>query len=74
MLTTTRYIHTCRDDERDISYNMLGYEVGSVIRVYRNGVRLFEDLDYSINRQTEIITLFTRTEEGERIVFEAMTC
>ena len=26
------------------------------------------------NKQTEIITLFTRTEEGERIVFEAMTC
>ncbi len=73
MLTTTRYIYTCIDDETTISYKNLSYNAGSAIRVYRNGVRLFEDLDYTINKIDETIFLYTRSEEGERIVFEAMS-
>ena len=73
MLTQTRYIYTCIDGETEIPFKDLSYNTGSIIRVYRNGVRLFEDLDYSMNKTTEIVTLFTRAEEGERIVFEAMS-
>ena len=72
-LTRSRFIYTCRDAETTISYHGLSYSIDSVINVYRNGVRLFEDLDYSINTSLESITLFVRTEDGERIVFEAIS-
>ena len=72
MLTTTRYIYTCEDGEYTISYRGLGYTVGAQIYVYRNGVKLFPDLDYSINKADETIELFVRTELDERIVFEAL--
>ena len=72
MLTTTRYIYTCEDAETTISYRGLEYAVGAQIYVYRNGVKLFPDLDYSINKADETIELFVRTELDERIVFEAL--
>ena len=61
------------DQETIISFAGLEYSVGSIINVYRNGVRLFENLDYSMDATSETIKLFVRTEEGERIVFEALT-
>lgn len=69
---TTKYIHTCEDQEYDISFSSLEYNTGDLIHVYRNGVRLFQDLDYSVNTSDETITLFVRTEQGERIVFESL--
>lgn len=64
------YKYICADQETEISYSGLTYYTGDSISVYRNGVRLFEDIDYSINSDNETITLFTRTENGEYIVFE----
>ena len=66
-----RLVHTCLDQETKFSYKELEYNYGDIISVYRNGVRLFVDIDYNINTNLEEITLFVRTEEGERIVFES---
>lgn len=71
-IKSTKFIHDCVDQEYNISYNGLDYNTGDLIHVYRNGVRLFQDLDYSINTINETITLFVRTEQGERIVFESL--
>ena len=71
--TTTRYIHFAKDAEVDISFKDLVYSAGSIIKIYRNGVRMFVDLDYSIDITTQLIHLFNRTEENERIVFESET-
>jgi hypothetical protein len=71
-IRTNKYIHDCVDQETEISFSGLDYSTGDLIHVYRNGVRLFQDLDYSINSSKEIITLFVRTEQGERIVFESL--
>lgn len=70
-LTSTRHIYSCRDQDTEIGFSDLSYDNNSFIKIYRNGIRLFKDLDYSINMQTSTITLFTRAEEGEIIVFEA---
>lgn len=72
-INRNRYIYTALDQEIYVSFSDLSYNTNSNILVYRNGLRLFKDLDYSINMQLQTITLFTRTEEGERIVFEAET-
>ena len=69
-LRSTRFIYTCTDQETEISFSGLSYDSDGTIKVYRNGVKLFKDLDYMINMSAETITLFVRTEEGERIVFE----
>lgn len=71
--TVNRLIHVCTDQETDISYGNLNYNSGDIINVYRNGIRLFEDIDYSINIAEEIITLLTRAEDGEKLVFEAIS-
>lgn len=72
-LYKSRIVHTCIDEETIISYNGLDYNALSIINVYRNGVRLFEDIDYYIDKNNENITLFVRTNEGERIIFESIT-
>jgi len=71
-IRTSRLIHDCVDQEYNISYKGLSYTNGDLIHVYRNGVRLFQDLDYSINYISETITLYVRTEDGERIIFESL--
>lgn len=72
-INTNRYVYTCKDQEYNISFNdHLSYNDGDIINIYRNGVRLFQDLDYSINKVDETITLFVRTEYGERIIFESI--
>lgn len=74
LIKPAKYVHTCIDQETIISYKKLtADEYVGVMNVYRNGVRLFEDLDYSINEDDNEITLFVRTEEGERIVFELVS-
>lgn len=72
-ITSSRFIYTCTDQETVISYKSLSYNTGDLITVYRNGVRLFQDLDYSVNEAKEEITLYVRTEDGERIVFETIS-
>lgn len=72
-LKSTRYIYTCQDQDTVINFNNLTYTNESLIKVYRNGVRLFVDLDYSLNSANETITLFVRAEDGEKIIFEAET-
>lgn len=71
-IRSNKYIHNCQDQEYIISFNGLLYNTGDLIHVYRNGVRLFQDLDYSLNTVDETITLFVRTEQGERIIFESL--
>jgi len=70
-LNNSRYIHYCVDAENVISFKDLNYSESSLIKVYRNGVRLFKDMDYSINFSTETITLFIRTQAKEKIIFES---
>jgi hypothetical protein len=70
---STRYIYTCADRETDIPYSALDHNTDDLINVYRNGVRLFEDLDYYIDTVNEFITLFERTEKDEKIIFEALS-
>lgn len=72
-ITTNRDVHLCVDQEYIIPYSNLNYYNGDIINVYRNGVRLFRDIDYSMNENDETITLFVRTEEGERIIFETIS-
>ena len=71
-LKSSRYIHDCISEETDISYSELNYSIGDIITVYKNGIRLFEDIDYSIDTDNEIITLFVNAEENDRIIFEAL--
>lgn len=68
---TFKYI--CEDKERVIPYTGLSYNANSIINIYRNGVRLFEDLDYTHNRSNETITLMVYTESEEIIIFEAIS-
>ena len=70
-ITASRFIYTCDDQEIEIPFKGLPYDNNSRILVYRNGVRLFDALDYTMDMTKETIRLFVRTEEGERIVFEA---
>ena len=70
-LNNSRYIHYCDDAENVISFKNLNYSESSIIKVYRNGVRLFKDMDYTINFSTETITLFVRTQAKEKIIFES---
>lgn len=72
-ISSSRLIYSCTDQETVISYKDLSYSSEDLIHVYRNGVRLFRDLDYSVNEATEEITLYVRTEEGERIIFETIS-
>ena len=69
---TFKYI--CEDKERVIPYTGLSYNANSIINIYRNGVRLFEDLDYTHDRSNETITLMVHTESEEIIIFEAISC
>lgn len=71
-INSNKYCHDCIDQEYEISFNLLNYSEGNIIHVYRNGIRLFEDIDYTINLNNSTITLFVRTEQGERIVFESL--
>ena len=71
-IRSNKFVYDCADQEYTISFRNFNYNTGDLIHVYRNGVRLFQDLDYSLDTYSQTITLFVRTEEGERIVFESL--
>lgn len=71
-LRSSRWIHKALENETEICYCGMRYELGSCITVYKNGLRLFEDIDYSIDAKEEKIKLFNPTTEGDVIVFEAL--
>ena len=65
-----RYIYRCSEGDTTIPFSDLSYYTGTIINVYRNGVRLFEDLDYSADYKNQTINLYSKTQQGEIIVFE----
>ena len=69
-ITTNRLVKSLADKQVDVSFSGLEYQPDDQIFVYRNGVRLFESIDYSINLSSQNITLYVRGEDDERIVFE----
>ena len=72
-ISPNRYVYTAKEDgEEKISYEKLIFNVDRDhdIFVYRNGVRLFESIDYSMDTDKKTITLYIRTEQYEKIVFE----
>ena len=72
-LSANRFFYTTKDQETEISYNGLAINSPEPeIFVYRNGVRLFEGIDYKLDRDASKITLFVRTEAQEKIVFETL--
>jgi hypothetical protein len=70
-IRSNKIAYDCIDQETEISYDRLEYTVGDLIHVYRNGIRLFQDIDY-VDNGNKTITLYVRTESGERIVFESL--
>jgi hypothetical protein len=71
-LSANRWSVITEDAETEISYDSLSIEGEDELFVYRNGVRLFAGLDYKDDRESKVITLFTRTEDQEKIVFEKL--
>lgn len=74
--SSARYVYTIKNDkENTISFSGLSYIAGEEhnIFVYRNGVRLFESIDYSINIANKNITVYVNTEQYEKFVFEYIT-
>lgn len=72
-IAQNRFMYTAKDKELTISFKGLYYNYGDPIMVYRNGVRLFEFVDYSIDYSTETIKIYVMTEAGERFVFESLS-
>ena len=70
-LDRSRYIHYCLEDESTISFAEFDYERSSLINIYKNGIRLFEDVDYSIDFSRQVINLFVPSTLKDIIVFEA---
>lgn len=71
-LNKGRYIHFSYPNEKTISFADLDYNQSTgLIDVYRNGIKLFEDIDYSIDYMRQAITLFVPTTTSEKIVFES---
>lgn len=71
-LRNTKLIRKCVESEEVIEFDTLAYPIGGYFTVYRNGIRLFEDIDYSIDYKEQQVHLFNRTEEGEVIVIEVL--
>ena len=71
-LRSNRLVRKCLESETEISFDTLAYPVGASFSIYRNGLRLFEDVDYSIDYATQKINLFNATEENEVVVIEVL--
>lgn len=72
-ISANRYVYSIVEDgENTISYRKLAFDkdCDHDIFVYRNGVRQFESIDYSIDTVNKTITTYVRTEQYERFVFE----
>jgi hypothetical protein len=72
-LRVNKLVHKCYDSEEKICYCEMEYNAGAAITVYKNGLRLFEDIDYAIDYVEQTITLFTPAEASDLIVFEALS-
>ena len=61
-----------KDGENNISYRKLAFnkDCDHDIFIYRNGIRQFESIDYSMDTENKTITIYTSTEQNERFVFE----
>ena len=67
----TRYIYySSTGNELDIDWSKLDYNDNGILEVYRNGIRLFKDLDYTLDIPNRILKLFVKTSEADRIIFE----
>lgn len=66
-------MHRCIDQETNIQVTGFNIEYGGLLNVYRNGIRLFEGIDYTFDEVGGTITLLVRTEEDELIIFESIT-
>lgn len=71
-IKSANYLYIAKDQDTEISYATLPFDADGLLTVYRNGVRLFEPLDYSNDEINRSITLRVRTEEAESIVFEVI--
>ena len=72
-IVPNRYVYTVQSDaENTISYRKLAFnkDCDHDIFVYRNGVRQFESIDYSMDTVNKTITTYIRAEQYERFVFE----
>jgi len=70
--TKDRYIfYATKEDISTISFAPLDYDNSKQLVVYRNGIRLFENLDYRLDASIKSITLYNGSlEPKEIIVFE----
>lgn len=68
-LANTRYIHHSAGNENEISYANMDVIEGGILKIYRSGVRLFKDVDYSMLPNKKI-KLFVKTNANEKIIFE----
>ena len=72
-IVPNRYVYTVQSyAENTISYRKLAFnkDCDHDIFVYRNGVRQFESIDYSMDTVNKTITTYIRAEQYERFVFE----
>ena len=72
-ITPNRYVYSIKKDgENNISYRKLAFnkDCDHDIFIYRNGIRQFESIDYSMDTENKTITIYTSTEQNERFVFE----
>ena len=76
VITPARYIQTLVDLQTEVSYDGLAMDYVTASReqlmVYKNGVRLFEGLDYRDDRSNKKITLLVPGENQDKIVFEIL--
>ena len=72
-ISTNRFVYTIQQDgENDIPYRKLAFnkDRDHDIIIYRNGIRQFESIDYSMDTVNKTINMYIVTEKNERFVFE----
>ena len=72
-ISSNRYVYSIqKDGETTIPYRKLAFnkDCDHDIIVYRNGIRQFESIDYSMDTINKTITTYVTTEQHERFVFE----
>ena len=72
VISPVRYARTLSDRQTVVDFENLDIDTKEQLFVYRNGVRLFEGLDYTVNWADKTITLIIRGEAKEKIVFEVL--
>ena len=70
-LSRDRFVYyATKEDVTTISFAQLDYDNTKELSVYRNGLRLFENIDYRLDSSLRTITLFASLEPKEIVVFE----